>query len=99
MLWPGFVRLSSIPPGTLLKPGPGRVSSLQAQDGTDLPQRSSSTSSGEPDDHPIRARPGDEVISFPSAGKLLSQGEAIWEGWEGGAGSVEGLTLSTPPPH
>lgn len=86
--------MSGIPPGTMVKPGPGRVSSLQAQDGTDLQLFQQQW--GTPDHQPNRARPGEEVISFPSAGKLLPQGEAIWEGL-GGAGSVEGLTLFTAP--
>lgn len=48
---------------------------------------------GTPDDNPNKARPGNEVISFPfSAGKLLPQGWVIWG--EGRAGRLCGGSYS-----
>lgn len=72
------VCLSSIPPGAVVKSGSGRFFPLGRGWHWSALRQLFWQQQGTPDDNPNKARPGNEVISFPfSAGKLLPQGWVI----------------------
>lgn len=73
-----WASLSSIPPGAVVKSGSGRFFPLGRGWHWSALRQLFRQQQGTPDDNPNKARPGNEVISFPfSAGKLLPQGWVI----------------------